>query len=190
MLAGQPDDPTYAADADALFTVMREESASEKFTAKELNHRRGRFPAINVGFTMPNGFREPINLDTSDHQRTVDRIREHSGFKRISAYHNGSVRPPIPDSAQHLTTPFQRHLLSGTPVYTPTIGSGCRGYVRKCHTSERTRQKPFFLPPPSTSATYARSSTGTPRTVRSAGVLSPPLGPLTPRKGATSFSVI
>lgn len=95
MLAGQPDDPTYAADANALFTVMREESAPGKFTAKELNHKRGQFPAINAGFTMPNGFREPINLDAHHHQEAVDRMRAHSGFKRISAYHNGSACFPM-----------------------------------------------------------------------------------------------
>lgn len=89
VLAGQPDDPTYKDDADALFTVMHEESFSGKFTAKELIHRRGRYPVINAGFTMPNGFQEPINLNISHHQKTADRIRAHEGFKRISAFQNG-----------------------------------------------------------------------------------------------------
>jgi hypothetical protein len=88
-LAGQPDDPTYKADADALFMVMHEESFSGNFAAKELIHKRGCYPTINAGFTMPNGFQEPINLNISRHQKTADRIRAHEGFKRISAFQNG-----------------------------------------------------------------------------------------------------
>ena len=127
MLAGQPDDPTYAADAAALFTVMREESASGNFTAKELSHKRGRFPAINAGFTMPNGFREPINLGNSHHQETVDRIRAHSGFKRISAYHNGSARFPIYQPVYSIS-----HLVSASfALWNPGLYAYYRERVQK-----------------------------------------------------------
>lgn len=96
VLAGQPDDPTYKADATALFTVMHEESFSGNFTSKELIHKRGLYPTINTGFTLPNGFQEPINLKISHHQKSADTIRSHEGFKRISAFQNGrACFPPL-----------------------------------------------------------------------------------------------
>lgn len=85
---------------------MGEEATSAAWTAKELDHKRGRFPAITTGFTMPNGFREPINLSTSQHQEAVDRLRAHPGFKRISSYQNGTVcLPPLPIALQFIFFP-------------------------------------------------------------------------------------
>lgn len=66
-----------------------EESHSDTFSKAELQHKRGAFPAVNFGFTLPNGFKEPINLDHSRHIDKVERIRESAGFKQVSCLQNG-----------------------------------------------------------------------------------------------------
>ncbi|KAF8952162.1 hypothetical protein BDZ97DRAFT_1880486 [Flammula alnicola] len=59
----------HIAEAKDLFKVIIEESDPNTFSKDELNHKRGNFPAINFGFTLPNGFKHPINLENSHHKR-------------------------------------------------------------------------------------------------------------------------
>jgi hypothetical protein len=93
-IAGAPQDITYDKDAHNLFKVIIEESKSDTFSKAELNHKRGSFPAVNFGFTLPNGFKHPINLDYRRHQEKIDRIRSCLGFARISAFQNCTYQAP------------------------------------------------------------------------------------------------
>lgn len=90
LIGGGPlGDPTYYEHASDLFKIIAEESNSDTFTADELRHKRGGFPAVNFGFTLPHGFQRPINLDRRRHEEKVSRITASPGFKRISAFQNG-----------------------------------------------------------------------------------------------------
>ncbi|KAF8166163.1 hypothetical protein BJ912DRAFT_1093414 [Pholiota molesta] len=102
-IAGSPQDPLYDKETHELFKIIVEESHSNAFTKSELNHKRGSFPAINFGFTLPNGFKHPLNLDYRRHQAKIDRIQKSPGFKRISAFQNGMHLPRIHASQCLLT---------------------------------------------------------------------------------------
>lgn len=66
-----------------------EGSQSDTFSNAELYHKRGAFPAVNFGFTLPNGYQAPIQLDHSRHVDKVERIQASAGFKQISCLQNG-----------------------------------------------------------------------------------------------------
>ncbi|KAF8186239.1 hypothetical protein BJ912DRAFT_1060287 [Pholiota molesta] len=89
-IAGSPPDTSYDEDCMKLFNVIIEESSSDTFKKAELNHKRGEFPAVNFGFTLPNGFKHPINLDMHYHEQKIKRISSCLGFKRISAFQNAA----------------------------------------------------------------------------------------------------
>ncbi|KAF8153397.1 hypothetical protein B0H34DRAFT_800603 [Crassisporium funariophilum] len=90
-IAPAPRDAAYSKDAMDLFGVIIEESDGNAFTKQELYHKRGNFPAINFGFTLPNGFKHPINLDNRRHTERICRISSCPGFARISAFQNASL---------------------------------------------------------------------------------------------------
>lgn len=90
LIAGAPNEATYKKDAMDLFDVIVEESNSRTFTKKERKHKRGDFPAINFGFTLPNGFDCPRNLDNKHHAEKIERICGTRGFERISGHQNGT----------------------------------------------------------------------------------------------------
>lgn len=90
-VATPPDDALYEQDTQDLVDILVEESASNTFSNGELHHKRGDFPAVNFGWTLPNGFKHPINLDESRHSQKIDRIRQSAGFKQISGLQNGKA---------------------------------------------------------------------------------------------------
>ncbi|KAF8164951.1 hypothetical protein B0H34DRAFT_687172 [Crassisporium funariophilum] len=75
-----------------LFGVIIEELDGNTFTKQELNHKRGNFPAINFGFTLPNGFKYPINLDNwRRHTERIHWISSCPVFARILTFQNASL---------------------------------------------------------------------------------------------------
>ncbi|KAF8173442.1 hypothetical protein BJ912DRAFT_931962 [Pholiota molesta] len=91
LIAGAPPrDTVYDKHAHDLFKIIIEESDSKTFKRNELVHKRGDFPAINFGYTLPNGFNNPINLDARHHKEKIYRLSSSSGFTRISAFQNAS----------------------------------------------------------------------------------------------------
>ncbi|KAF8969040.1 hypothetical protein BDZ97DRAFT_1797433 [Flammula alnicola] len=89
-IAGAPQDSTYDKEAKDLFKVIIEESDPNTFSKDELNHKRGNFPAINFGFTLPNGFKHPINLENSHHKEKIRCISGCPGFSRVTAFQNAA----------------------------------------------------------------------------------------------------
>lgn len=90
-IAVPPEDPSYDRDVEDLLGIFVEESGSDAFSDGELHHKRGDFPAVNFGWTLPSGFKHPINLDDRRHKAMIDRIRQSPGFKQISGVQNGEL---------------------------------------------------------------------------------------------------
>lgn len=91
-IAFPPDGSAYEKDTKDLFRIIIEESDSDTFSPGELHHKRGDFPAVNFGWTLPNGFKHPINLDDSRHKEKISRIRQSPGFVKISGIQNSKVK--------------------------------------------------------------------------------------------------
>ncbi|KAF8177220.1 hypothetical protein BJ912DRAFT_857008, partial [Pholiota molesta] len=115
-IAGALQDATYYKDAQDLFKIIVEESKLDTFSKGELNHKRGNFPAVNFGFTLPNGFKHPINLDYRRHQEKIDRIRGCLGFRRISAFQNAAFAFWNPGVYEYQKTRVEQLL-----AYDPTL---------------------------------------------------------------------
>lgn len=55
---------------EAIFAEGK--AAQHSFKLAEKHHRRGHFPAINVGVTMGMGYQHLLNLDNGDHAGIMD----------------------------------------------------------------------------------------------------------------------
>lgn len=77
--------------------MMLEEGSREYFEPEERQHRRGNFPAINVGITHGKGSPVPTNLANQGHQELVERLLADAGVKRLAAFASGaySQRPGL-----------------------------------------------------------------------------------------------
>ncbi|KAH6899086.1 hypothetical protein BKA70DRAFT_1115654 [Coprinopsis sp. MPI-PUGE-AT-0042] len=66
VLVAPPDDPTYRAACDEVASVLEAHAQSGSFTNEELSHKRGQFPALNVGTSYGQGSTRPSNLRNKD----------------------------------------------------------------------------------------------------------------------------
>lgn len=60
--------------------MMLEEGSREYFEPEERQHRRGNFPAINVGITHGKGSPVLTNLANQGHQELVERLLADAAF--------------------------------------------------------------------------------------------------------------
>ncbi|KAF7373333.1 hypothetical protein MSAN_00542900 [Mycena sanguinolenta] len=67
VLAGQPNDDSYAASIKSAYQRIKTLSASAYFPAAMRRHRRGLFAAINVGLNFGKGATAPAWLDNKNH---------------------------------------------------------------------------------------------------------------------------
>ena len=67
VLAGRPDNYTYLQSSRAAYEAFAKEGQEAMFSPGITKHRRGHFPAVNVGVTCGNGLGEPANLKAEKH---------------------------------------------------------------------------------------------------------------------------
>lgn len=86
VLAGQPKDAGYATATDAAFLSIIKEGDAASFHPKETHHRRGAFPAINVGVTHGKGTKSPVYLNNHQHGPMMDRLLADPNVQRLAAF--------------------------------------------------------------------------------------------------------
>ncbi|KAK7018815.1 hypothetical protein VNI00_017510 [Paramarasmius palmivorus] len=83
-----------AKDASSLLCVAGQdvqEGQSAPFGAQQdRDHRRGGFPAFNVGCAMGMGSSEPVALNTGSMGTVLARLIGHEGVRRMASYHNAA----------------------------------------------------------------------------------------------------
>ncbi|KAG6825793.1 hypothetical protein H0H92_002431 [Tricholoma furcatifolium] len=104
VLVGQPDDPSYAESCRLASEAIMEEGHNATFSQAELNHKRGAFPAVNIGVTMGLGATYPTNLA---HSAMMDHLLGNRHIQRLARF---------ADTAFNLWAPkvhkkFRDHLL-------------------------------------------------------------------------------
>src|ERR1700742_2738522 len=67
VLCGRPSGQRYREAADAAYQAMLHAADKTSFNKKEKNHRRGNFPALNIGITHGMGLDAPQFLKTEPH---------------------------------------------------------------------------------------------------------------------------
>ncbi|KAG6808654.1 hypothetical protein H0H92_003380 [Tricholoma furcatifolium] len=90
VLVGQPNDPMYTKACEQAFEAIAEEGRCAEFKDSELRHKRGEFPAINVGVTMGIGATYPTNLPTGNHTGMISRLLANEHIKRIAHFADGA----------------------------------------------------------------------------------------------------
>ncbi|KAG6809553.1 hypothetical protein H0H92_015830 [Tricholoma furcatifolium] len=87
VLAGQPNDPSYEESCRLATEAIMQEGRNATFTQSELNHKRGNFPAVNVGVTMGLGATYPTNLG---HSSMMDRLLNNPHIQRLAHFADGT----------------------------------------------------------------------------------------------------
>ncbi|KAF8073678.1 hypothetical protein FPV67DRAFT_1410146 [Lyophyllum atratum] len=107
VLAGQmADDPTYAESCELAYEAMMYEGQEAHFTAAELNHRRGDFPAVNVGITMGLGATYPTNLGVGTHADMLKRLLANEHIIRLANFADSAFNLWAPNVHRH----YREHL--------------------------------------------------------------------------------
>ncbi|KAG6809119.1 hypothetical protein H0H92_001475, partial [Tricholoma furcatifolium] len=110
VLIGQPDDPSYAESCRLATEAIMEEGRSATFSPAELNHKRGAFPAVNVGVTMGLGATYPTNLA---HSSMMDRLLSNPHIQRLAHFADAAFNLWAPKVHQkfrgHLLPLFKNH---------------------------------------------------------------------------------
>lgn len=90
VVAGRPNDPTYMEDQDEVVKAMRAAGGHLVFRPNQLVHKRGKFPAVNVGVTHARGTTEPVNLKMDD-SKIIDGLLALSELQWMVKFANGGV---------------------------------------------------------------------------------------------------
>lgn len=90
---GPPDAAQWPDVHRRAFEKLSAEAAHAHFARKERIHRRGRFPAINVGISMGMGPSDPSNLDLGKHAAMVERLLADPDINRMANHASGAQFP-------------------------------------------------------------------------------------------------
>ncbi|KAJ6599944.1 hypothetical protein DFH09DRAFT_1303296 [Mycena vulgaris] len=107
VLAGQPHDPKYRNAAEAVFTTLVEEAASARFPPEISKHRRGPFPALNVGLAYSKGQRVPSRMGGGAYGALLQRLLGDPNIRRMAVYASAAFGLWVPkhDDALHRHLP-------------------------------------------------------------------------------------
>ncbi|KAJ7077508.1 hypothetical protein B0H15DRAFT_743670, partial [Mycena belliarum] len=86
VLAGQPRDPKYSEAVSAAFRSMLLARQEWRFPASMSQHRRGPFPAINVGLSYSKGQRIPLQLNGGEHAVLIRQLLGDPNITRLAVY--------------------------------------------------------------------------------------------------------
>lgn len=100
--AGRPNDPSFDDDHAEVCNAMLAAGQATAFNNQQLHHKRGDFPAINVGVTHGRGTTEPKFLRIDDGQKAmVEGLLALKSLRRMALFANGTphtLTPPPPSA--------------------------------------------------------------------------------------------
>ncbi|KAG6905636.1 hypothetical protein DXG01_001482 [Tephrocybe rancida] len=73
-LVGHPDNLSYLESCQLAYKAIMEEGRNTNFSHDKMHHKRGDFPAVNIGVTMGLGATYPMNLRTGPHADMMDHL--------------------------------------------------------------------------------------------------------------------
>lgn len=91
---GPPDVAQWPGVHQRAFQKLNTEAAQAQFAKSERTHRRGRFPAINVGISMGMGPTHPDNLKLGKHAGMVERLLGDRDIIRMANHASGGYFLP------------------------------------------------------------------------------------------------
>ncbi|KAG6824927.1 hypothetical protein H0H92_005376 [Tricholoma furcatifolium] len=108
----------------SAYDAMAEEGQRVNFLESELHHKRGNYPAVNVGVTMGLGATYPTNLSTGSHSQMMNRLLANRDIIRMANFADTAFNfwapnvyekyrttlLPLFDSYHHLKHIFERSI--------------------------------------------------------------------------------
>ncbi len=88
VIVGQPHDTSYSAACMGAHDEIMREGAAANFR-KASSHRRGHFPAVNVGISYGKGQRVPSHLQNGVLAAVVNRLVGSEAVMRMATYASG-----------------------------------------------------------------------------------------------------
>lgn len=88
VVAGRPNDATYIADQNDVAKAMHTTGGHLVFRPNQLVHKRGDFPAVNVGVTHARGTTQPVNLKVDD-PKVINDLLTLPALQRMVKFANG-----------------------------------------------------------------------------------------------------
>lgn len=85
-LSGRPAGDSYGTAASNSFFRILEEGSDANFHRSHSVHRRGNFPALNVGVSYGMGQQVPASLKNEVHASLLDRLIQDPSIQRIAAF--------------------------------------------------------------------------------------------------------
>ncbi|PBK61848.1 hypothetical protein ARMSODRAFT_864955, partial [Armillaria solidipes] len=105
VIAGQPYDPSYSAACMDAHDEIMQEGAAANFR-KASSHRRGRFPAVNVGISYGKGQRVPSRLQNGALAAIINRLVGSEAVMRMATYVSAAYNLWAPRLHRH----YEEHL--------------------------------------------------------------------------------
>ncbi|KAJ7755945.1 hypothetical protein B0H16DRAFT_1458465 [Mycena metata] len=101
VLAGQPDNVSYRAATFLAFEAIRNASNTARFPADMRKHRRGLFPAINIGLSYGKGQSTPCWLNNKEYTNLADNLLQNLSIQRMAAFADTSFALWVPRLYQY-----------------------------------------------------------------------------------------
>ncbi|KAH6870861.1 hypothetical protein BKA70DRAFT_1242183 [Coprinopsis sp. MPI-PUGE-AT-0042] len=83
---GRPSDGGFNQAVEDAFEAMERMRNAFGFDLGHWLHRRGQFPAFNIGISYGQGPKEPTNLDTGKYSAALQELLDHSAIIRLAHY--------------------------------------------------------------------------------------------------------
>ncbi|KAK0482950.1 hypothetical protein EDD18DRAFT_1084577, partial [Armillaria luteobubalina] len=101
VMAGQPHDPSYSAACMEVHDAILREGAAANFCKPSTSHRRGDFPAVNVGISYGKGQRVPSRLQNGALAAIINRLVGSEAAMRMATYASASLNLWAPRLHRH-----------------------------------------------------------------------------------------
>ena len=143
---GKPSDPNFEKAHCAVYQAMDDARKSASFKDKELSHKRGEFPAVNVGVSFGHGPQKPHNLDVGDHGEMLDSLLQNESVIRMANFGSGGsifLAAPFSFEQSNALPELQHPSISGRPSSTPSITPKLIFCTSTCPISNETLREAF-----------------------------------------------
>lgn len=104
VLCSPPDQISYIQAGNAVLGTILRQGKLASFSEDELDHRRGKFPALNFGVMHGYGTMHPVNLSNGSHDTMIREFRANPNVQRMAKFASGtpiSVTHPVRSSLMH-----------------------------------------------------------------------------------------
>lgn len=93
-LSGQPSGTSYRNAANRSYFRIAEEGEDANFHQSCSVHRRGGFPALNVGLSYGMGQQEPAHLKNGAYSHMLERLVQDPAIQQVAAFGSCECPPP------------------------------------------------------------------------------------------------